>query len=215
MFVRQAKRRRMNKVEFLTQVGESPRRERAPQVGGMNKVGFLTQVGESPRWGRATCGWVRAPGFEDRHFRQKSVRIHKITSLKMWLSTLPNLGLPASDFSQPAALSRLGLSPTCGRNRVLFVKRASRGPTNKTRFLPQVSGGVEFLPHGGRRKGGHARGRVGGESRLESRKAALGYASCALTGAVVLRPRRASSGNAGGISPRSSAARIRGKRMTA
>ena len=32
----------------------------------------------------------------------------------------------------------LWLSPTCGRNSVLFVGPAKRRPTNKTEFLPQV-----------------------------------------------------------------------------
>ena len=41
----------MNKTRFLTQVGESPKKGRAPianPVGSMNKTRFLTQVGESP-----------------------------------------------------------------------------------------------------------------------------------------------------------------------
>ena len=40
----------------------------------------------------------------------------------------------------------LGLSPTCGRNFILFVEHRCARTTNKMEFLPHVSGGVEFPP---------------------------------------------------------------------
>ena len=41
-------------------------------------------------------------------------------------------------------LGRSGLSPTCVRNRILFIEPRCARSTNKMRFLTQVSGGVRF-----------------------------------------------------------------------
>ena len=59
----------MNKVRFLTQVGESPGQGESPiadPVGSTNKTRFLTQVGESPELGESPKKG-RVPGRETRY----------------------------------------------------------------------------------------------------------------------------------------------------